>query len=106
MFGGFVLTTMVLPAETPTTLARPRVLVIEDERALTDVLVYNLQREGYETIVAHDGQEGLRKAQMMLPDLIILDLMLPLLSGLEICRELKSGERTRGIPILMLTAKA
>src|SRR5262245_1236 len=97
---------MAAPAETPTTLARPRVLIIEDERALTDVLVYNLQREGYETVVSHDGQEGLSKAQMLLPDLIILDLMLPVLGGLEVCRELKGGERTRHIPILMLTARA
>src|SRR6516162_107573 len=86
--------------------ARPRVLVIEDERALTDVLSYNLKREGYEPIVAHDGQEGLRKAQTLLPDLILLDLMLPKLDGLEVCRELKAGDRTRNIPILMLTAKA
>jgi two-component system phosphate regulon response regulator PhoB len=83
-----------------------RILIIEDERALTEVLTYNLQREGYEAIVAHDGQEGLRKAQTQLPDLIILDLMLPLLSGLEICRELRAGERTRDIPIIILTAKA
>ena len=85
---------------------RPRILIIEDERALTDVLTYNLQREGYETIVAHDGQEGLRKAQTLLPDLILLDLMLPGLNGLDVCRELRAGERTRDIPILMLTAKA
>jgi two-component system phosphate regulon response regulator PhoB len=87
-------------------VARPRILIIEDERALTDVLVYNLQREGYEVIVAHDGQEGLRKAQMLLPDLVILDLMLPVLGGLDVCRELQTGERTRHLPILMLTAKA
>jgi two-component system phosphate regulon response regulator PhoB len=80
--------------------------MIEDERALTEVLTYNLDREGYETVVAHDGQEGLRKAQTLLPDLVILDLMLPILNGLEVCRELKAGERTRSIPILMLTAKA
>ncbi len=85
---------------------RARVLIIEDERGLTDVLTYNLQREGYETVVAHDGQEGLRKAQTLLPDIIILDLMLPVLNGLEVCRELRAGERTRSIPILMLTAKA
>jgi two-component system phosphate regulon response regulator PhoB len=84
---------------------RLRVLVIEDERALTEVLSYNLQREGYETIVAHDGQEGLRKAQTLLPDLILLDLMLPVMSGLDVCRELKAGDRTRDIPIVMLTAK-
>jgi len=87
-------------------VARPRVLVIEDERALTDILSYNLKREGYEPIVVHDGQEGLRKAQTLLPDLIILDLMLPLMNGLDVCRELRAGERTRDIPIIILTAKA
>jgi two-component system phosphate regulon response regulator PhoB len=85
---------------------QPRILVIEDERALVKVLTYNLQREGYDTIVAHDGQEGLRKAQTLLPDLILLDLMLPGLSGLDICRELRSNERTRDIPIIMVTARA
>jgi len=87
-------------------MTRPRILIIEDERSLTDVLTYNLQREGFEPLVAHDGQEGLRKAQTLLPDLVILDLMLPVLNGLEVCRELRGGERTREIPILMLTAKA
>src|SRR5947209_7629220 len=85
---------------------RPRILLIDDERGLTKVLTYNLQREGYETLVAHDGREGLIKAQTHLPDLILLDLMLPVLNGLEVCRELRAGERTRTIPILMLTAKA
>jgi len=85
---------------------QPRILVIEDERALTKVLTYNLEREGYEVVVAHDGQEGLRKAQTLLPDLVLLDLMLPVLGGLEVCRELRGGERTRDIPIIMLTAKA
>src|SRR5262249_53430552 len=97
---------MVTTSNGPVAAPRTRVLIIEDERVLTDVLTYNLQREGYETIVAHDGQEGLRKAQTILPDLILLDLMLPVLSGLEVCRELRSGERTRDIPIVILTAKA
>jgi two-component system phosphate regulon response regulator PhoB len=87
-------------------MAEPRILIIEDERALTEVLTYNLQREGYQTIVAHDGQEGLRKAQLLLPDLILLDLMLPVLDGLAVCRALRTGDQTRQIPILMLTAKA
>src|SRR5436309_11595752 len=85
---------------------RLRILLIEDERDLTDVLSYNLQREGYEPIVAHDGQEGLRKAQTLLPDLVILDLMLPAMSGLDVCRELRAGERTRDIPIIILSAKS
>jgi two-component system phosphate regulon response regulator PhoB len=88
------------------TMARTRILIIEDERALTEVLRYNLEREGYETIIAHEGQEGLRKAQTLLPDLVLLDLMLPVMNGLDICRELKAGERTRDIPVIMLTAKA
>ncbi len=87
-------------------MAREKVLIVEDERALTEALSYNLEREGYEAIVAHDGREGLRKAQTLLPDLIILDLMLPGLGGLEICRELRGGARTAKIPTLMLTAKA
>jgi two-component system, OmpR family, phosphate regulon response regulator PhoB len=87
-------------------MARMRILIIEDERDLTETLTYNLQREGYETLVAHDGQEGLRKAQTLLPDLILLDLMLPGLGGQEVCRELRSGERTREIPIIILSARA
>jgi two-component system phosphate regulon response regulator PhoB len=83
-----------------------RVLVIEDERDLVDGLVYNLQRQGYEVAVAYDGQEGLRKAQTQRPDLILLDVMLPLLSGTEVCRELRSRERTRDIPIIILSARA
>ena len=94
------------PTELEATMARPRILIIEDERALTDVLTYNFQREGYETILAHDGKEGLRKAQTLLPDIIVLDLMLPVMNGLEVCRELRAGEQTRHMPILMLTAKA
>jgi two-component system phosphate regulon response regulator PhoB len=98
--------TRAVVSHVPMPMSRPRILLVEDERALTEVLAYNLKREGYEVIIAHDGQEGLRKAQTLLPDFIILDLMLPVLSGLEVCRELRAGERTRTIPLLMLTAKA
>jgi two-component system phosphate regulon response regulator PhoB len=87
-------------------MPKPKILVIEDERALIEVLTYNLEREGFEVLVAFDGQEGLRQAQLKLPDLIVLDLMLPLKPGLEVCRELKMGPRTRDIPIVMVTAKA
>lgn len=87
-------------------MPKPKILVIEDERALVEVLTYNLEREGFEVLVAHDGQEGLRQAQLKLPDLVVLDLMLPLKPGLEVCRELRMGPRTREIPIVMVTAKA
>lgn len=83
-----------------------KILVVEDERALVEVLSYNLEREGFDVLVAHDGADGLRQAQIKLPDLIVLDLMLPLKGGLEVCRELKLGVRTREIPIIMVTAKA
>src|SRR5437868_11734113 len=86
-------------------MAKSKILIVEDESSLVEVLSYNLQREGYEVAVAKEGREGLRKAQMVLPDLLILDLMLPGLNGLDICRELRASPRTAGISILMLTAK-
>jgi two-component system phosphate regulon response regulator PhoB len=86
-------------------MAPSRILIIEDERALAKVLGYNLEREGYEVTIAHDGQEGLTRALTHPPDCIILDLMLPTLSGLEVCRELRANEQTRSVPIIMLTAK-
>src|SRR5947209_13284406 len=88
------------------TMSRPRILIIEDERGLTQALEYNFRREGYDVTLAHDGPEGLRKAQTLLPDVVILDLMLPGLGGLDVCRALRAGERTRLLPILMLTARA
>jgi two-component system phosphate regulon response regulator PhoB len=90
----------------PPNTGRLRVLIVEDERDLVELLTYNLQREGYETIVAHDGQEGLRKAQTHLPDLILLDIMLPGMNGTDICRAIRAGERTRDIPIIILSAKS
>lgn len=85
---------------------RFRVLIIEDERDLVDVLTYNLQRERYETIVAYDGQEGLRKVQSHVPDLVLLDIMLPGISGTDICREIRANERTRHIPIIIISARS
>ena len=87
-------------------VAQPRILIIEDERGLVQSLSWYFNREGYETTAAHDGQEGLRKAQTLLPDLILLDVMLPSLDGLSICKDLRAGERTRDIPIIMITAKS
>ena len=87
-------------------MPKPKILVIEDERSLVEVLSCNLEREGFEVLVAFDGQEGLRQAQLKLPDLVVLDLMLPNKPGLEVCRELRLGARTREIPIIMVTAKA
>jgi len=79
-----------------------RILVVDDEPPIVDLLQYNLQRANYEVLVARDGQEALTKARQEEPDLIILDLMLPHLDGLEVCRALR---RERDVPIIMLTAR-
>jgi two-component system OmpR family response regulator len=79
-----------------------RVLVVDDEATLVDTIRYNLRREGYDVQVAGDGNEALRLARVSSPDLVVLDLMLPGLDGLEVCRELR---RESTVPILMLTAK-
>ncbi len=80
----------------------PKILVIEDETNVRDALTLNLRAEGFETIAAQDGEEGLQAAREQTPDLIILDLMLPKLDGLSLCRILR---RTSDVPILMLTAR-
>jgi two-component system phosphate regulon response regulator PhoB len=79
--------------------------IVEDDRSLAEVLEYNLRREGYETIVSHDGQEGLRQTRLCAPDVVVLDLMLPLVDGLEICRRLRADPVTRNVMVLILTAK-
>jgi two-component system response regulator VicR len=79
-----------------------RILVVDDEPPIVDVLAYNLKRANYEVLIAKDGEEALSKARREQPDLIILDLMLPLLDGLEVCRALR---RERDVPIIMLTAR-
>lgn len=82
-----------------------RILVVEDEIDLLHVLEYNLKQAGHEVLTASRGAEGLRMAREQRPDLVLLDLMLPDLSGTEICRTLKSSPDTRGILVMMVTAK-
>jgi len=79
-----------------------RILVVDDERAVTDLLAYNLRKAHYEVMVAHEGQEALRLARTVSPDLILLDLMIPAVDGLDVCRELR---KTSGVPIIMITAR-
>jgi len=83
-----------------------KILIVEDDRSLAEVLSYNLAQAGYEVLTAHDGQQGLRQAQVSVPDVLILDLMLPVVDGLEVCRRLRADPATRDVSILMLTAKA
>lgn len=87
-------------------MPKQTILIIEDEQAIIDVLAYNLTREGYEIITATDGEKGMRLAESALPDLVILDLMLPILDGLHVCRHLRSTPVTQSIRILMLTARS
>jgi two-component system response regulator VicR len=79
-----------------------RILIVDDEPAIVDMLAYNLRRANYQVLIARDGEEALAKAVQEQPDLIILDLMLPRLDGLEVCRALR---RERDVPIIMLTAR-
>jgi two-component system phosphate regulon response regulator PhoB len=83
----------------------PYVLVVEDEDALYTLLSYNLEKEGYQVAVAADGEEGLMLVDERQPDLIVLDWMLPKVSGIEVCRRLRNRPETRNVPIIMLTAR-
>src|SRR5262249_10192955 len=83
----------------------PLVLVVEDEAALVTLLRYNLEREGFRVAAAADGEEALLLAREEKPDLVLLDWMLPLLSGIEVCRQMRRMAETRSVPIIMLTAR-
>jgi two-component system, OmpR family, phosphate regulon response regulator PhoB len=84
---------------------RPLILVAEDEAPLTTLLRYNLEKEGYRALEARDGDEALMLANEDTPDLVILDWMLPRVSGIEVCRRLRGRAETRNVPIIMLTAR-
>ena len=86
-------------------MAKPLILVVEDEAPLVTVLRYNLESAGFEVAEALDGEEALMAVEERKPDLVILDWMLPLVSGLEVCRRLRRKQETRNIPIIILTAR-
>ena len=85
-------------------MANKKILIVDDEVQLVDMVKMRLEANNYDVIVAYDGQEGLDKARKEKPDLIILDLMLPKMDGYKVCRMLKFDEKYKNIPILMLTA--
>lgn len=87
-------------------LANPKILVVEDEPNQVELIEFNLNSEGYEVVVARDGEEALNLAEEENPDLILLDWMLPKVSGIEVCRQLRRSKMTREIPIVMLTARS
>ena len=86
-------------------MAKQTILIVEDEPSLIDVLTWNLEQEGFTVLSATDGRSGLQSAQANLPDLVILDLMLPVMDGLQVCAQLRNATRTQDIRILMLTAR-
>jgi two-component system alkaline phosphatase synthesis response regulator PhoP len=82
-----------------------KIVVIEDESDILEVIAYNLKREGYEVFTSQDGEDGLARIEQEAPDLVVLDLMLPTIDGIEICTKLKTDPVTRSIPIIIVTAK-
>ena len=85
---------------------KPKILVVDDEPDAVELIEFNLKANGYEVATAADGEEALQKARAILPSLIILDIMLPEVDGMEVCKILRRDQRTQNIPIIMLTAKA
>ncbi|MFO0923253.1 MAG: response regulator [Pirellulales bacterium] len=86
-------------------MPKAKILIVEDDRSIAEILEYNLQREGYEVTRAHDGRDGLTQARLRLPDIILLDVMLPVLDGIEVCRQLRASPETKNLLVMMLTAK-
>lgn len=86
-------------------MPKSKILVVEDDRAISEILVYNLDKAGYEVSLAIDGRDGVNQAQLKLPDVILLDVMLPVIDGVEVCRRLRSKPETASSIIIMLTAK-
>jgi len=88
------------------TVVKAKILVVDDEPEAVELVEFNLRQAGFETITAADGAEALKKARFALPSLIVLDLMLPEVDGLDVCKMLRRDPTTRSIPIIMVTAKA
>ena len=87
-------------------MAETRILIVEDEEALATLLEYNLGKESFDVALAADGEEAMLKIEEEAPDLVILDWMLPKVSGIEVCRRLRAKPETRNLPIIMLTARS
>ena len=87
-------------------LSYPKILIIEDELSQIELIHYNLKKEGYEVFTSHDGEDGLMQASEVLPDLILLDWMIPKISGVEVCRRLRRSSLTKEIPVIMITARS
>ena len=87
-------------------MAKPTILVVEDEQAQRLILQHNLEEAGYEVVTAEDGEVGLEHIKDYKPDIIVLDWMMPKLSGIELCRQIKSASNTKKTPVIMLSARS
>jgi phosphate regulon transcriptional regulator PhoB len=87
-------------------MAKEKILIVDDEKDIVKMLDYNFKKEGFRTVLAYDGEDAVDLAKKEHPDMVVLDLMLPGIDGLEVCKALKKEPKTESIPIIMLTAKA
>lgn len=86
-------------------MSKTKVLIVEDDKSLSEILGYNLEKEGYKVFSAYDGRDGIELALLKKPDIILLDIMLPSVSGIDVCRRLRKADETKDAGIIMLTAK-
>ena len=87
-------------------MSKGKILIVEDDRDIAEMVEYNLREEGYESLCAFNGEEGIKLAKQESPELIILDIMLPIIDGFEVCRVLKREQKTADIPVIILSAKS
>ena len=87
-------------------MAMKKLLIIEDDHSLASVVEYNFSNSGYDVFCARDGQDGINQARSIMPDIILLDLMIPVIDGIEVCRQLRAESTTQETPIIMVTAKS
>lgn len=92
-------------SDQPDSTAGPSILIVEDEPDIAEILAFNLEREGYDVTTVGDGVEALSRIKASPPDLVVLDIMLPGLDGLEVCRRLRAQPQTKGLPILVVSAR-
>lgn len=86
-------------------MAKTKILIVEDDKSLSEILGYNLEKEGYKVFHAYNGRDGIELAYLKKPDIILLDLMLPSVNGIEVCKQLRKSKETKDVGIIMLTAK-
>jgi len=104
-FGGVTSLPHTGPVDGTATAERQLILIVEDEKDLADLEQFNLRQAGFDTVAVRDGEQALEMVRQRLPDLILLDLLLPGVPRTEVCRQLKSSPRTKQVPVIMVTAR-